>query len=781
MQTSDLVNELSQNFIEYAAAVNSDRSIPDSKSGLKPVARRILFGSLDHGYTSNKAHVKCAKIVGDVMGQLHPHGDSSIYGALVRLAQPWVMRYPLMDFHGNMGNIGGDGPAAYRYTEARLSKLTEEGMLAGLKKGNVDFIPNYDETTEEPLTLPAIFPNLLCNPNSGIGVAMACNWAPHNLKEVALAIEDYLNGKEPTLPGPDFPTGGIVINKNDIPAIMATGRGSVKVRGKYNIEKQNIIFTEIPYGTSIEGLITEIGKCCEDKELEGIEEVRNESSKKKIRIVIECEKGINPGTIVNKLFAKTNLQTSFSYNQVALVDKTPTELNLKDCIKIYVDHNLDCLKREAAFDSVKATDRLEVVKGLLKALEDIDNIIALIKKSDSAAAAKENLIEKYDFTENQAKAILAMRLSSLAKLEKIELEKEAAELRDTLERLRALLLSEELQKAEVKKRLQKIVEKYGDARRTELTQIDIKPEEKEIVEVIPEDVVVIATKNGDIKRVPRASFRTQQRNGKGVKNIEDVLLETISTNTVDTLMIFTNKGKMYRLLVDKVPTGTNASKGQNLSTLINFEKDEIPTAITSLHRKTNAEYVVFFTKNGLIKKTPLEEYMNIKKTTGIQAIKFKDNDELVDVTFLKDEPVIVITKLGYCIKFNTKDITPIGRVSCGVRSIKLSDNDYVVAASPISPKKTDLAIFTTEGLGKKTPLTEYPLQGRGGKGVLTYKPSPQTGEIAGIALVSDKDKILLVGSPNSICISASDIPAVNRVALGSNMVKNSKINKVVKL
>ena len=778
---NDLVDELSQNFIEYAAAVNSDRSIPDSKSGLKPVARRILFGSLDHGYTSSKAHVKCAKIVGDVMGQLHPHGDSSIYGALVRLSQPWIMRYPLMDFHGNMGNIGGDGPAAYRYTEARLSKLAEEGMLSGLKKGNVDFIPNYDETIEEPVTLPAIFPNLLCNPNSGIGVAMACNWAPHNLKEVGIAINDYLDGKEPTLPGPDFPTGGIIINSKEIPQIMATGRGSVKIRGKYTIDKQNIIFTEIPYGTSLEGLITEIGKVCDAKEVEGIEEVRNESSKKNIRIVIECEKGVNPGSIVNKLFAKTNLQTSFSYNQVALVDKTPTELNLKDCIKIYVQHNLDCLKREAAFDLVKATDRLEIVKGLLKALEDIDNIIALIKKSDSAAAAKENLIEKYNFTENQAKAILAMRLSSLAKLEKIELEKEASELRDTIENLNALLLSEELQKAEIRKRLQKIVEKYGDNRKTELTNIEIQAEEKEVAEIIPEDVVVIISTNGDIKRIPRTSFRPQRKNGKGIKTSDDALLESISTNTVDTLMIFTNKGKMYRLLVDKVPVGSNASKGQNLNSLINLDSDEEIVAVTSLYHKTNAKYVIFFTKRGIIKKTSLEEYKNTKKTTGIQALKIKEDDALANVIFLTDEDVMITTKSGYVIHFATQDIAAVGRIATGVKGIKLSDQDEVIMGIPVNPSKTDLAFFTEKGLGKKVPIKDFPVQVRGGKGLFGYKPSLQTGKIVSTILINDNDTILLTGRPNSICISALDIPQSSRVANGNMMLKDSLITKVVKL
>ena len=341
--TNELVTELSQNFIEYAASVNSDRAIPDAKSGLKPVAKRILYGAFVEGRSSNKPHVKCARIVGDVMGSFHPHGDSSIYGALVRLSQPWIMRYPLLDFHGNQGSINGDGPAAYRYTEARLSKFCEDGMLQGIKKRNVDFIPSYDESTEEPVTLPAIFPNLLCNPNSGIGVAMACNWLPHNLNEVATAIYDYMDGKEPMIPGPDFPTGGIIINSKDIPMIIKTGHGSVKVRGKYKIEKSNIVFYEIPYGTTIEGLLSEIGKVCDEKEIEGISEIRDESNKKGIRIVIECEKNVLPEAIVNKLYGKTNLQTSVSYNQVALIDKTPTQLGLKDCCKIYVDHNIDCL------------------------------------------------------------------------------------------------------------------------------------------------------------------------------------------------------------------------------------------------------------------------------------------------------------------------------------------------------------------------------------------------------------------------------------------------------
>lgn len=779
---NDLIKELGTNFIEYAVAVNTDRALPDARSGLKPVATRILYGAYDGGRVSSKPHVKCARIVGDVMGNLHPHGDSSIYGALVRLAQPWVLRYPLIDFHGNMGNIDGDGPAAARYTEARLSKISEMGMLSGLKKDCVDFIPNYDESSTEPVTLPAVFPNLLCNPNTGIGVAMACNWLPHNLREVANAIFDYMDGKSDiTLPGPDFPTGGVIINKNDIPAIMKTGHGSVKVRGKYNIEKQNIIFYEIPYGTKTEDLMTEIGKVSDEKTVEGISEIRNESNKKGLRIVIECEKNMSPETVVRKLFAKTNLQTSVSYNQVALINKTPTELGLLDCIKIYIEHNIECIIREAKFDLKKAEARLEIVNGLLKALEDIDNIIALIKKSESAAAAKVKLIEKYNFTENQAKAILDMKLAKLANLEKIELQKEKEELKNHILDLNETITNPSKQKAELKGRLRNIVDKFGDDRRTELIQIDIKPEEKEIIEVTPEDCVVIMTQSGDIKRVASKTFKVQRKNGKGVKSEDEAILDTISTNTIDTLMIFTNKGKMYKLLVDNVPIGTNASKGVRINTLINMEPNEKVSAITSLYRQTNAEYAIFITKKGLIKKTYLSEYMKVKRGSGIAAINIKEDDEICNVTFLKDEEMIIVTKNGMAIHFPTEDITPIGRIAAGVKAIKLSDDDEVLIGIPVHQNWDTLSIFTQKGYGKRITLQELPIQKRAGKGVAIYKPTNISGNIIGATMLEDNDNVLLIGKPNSICISSKDVPVLGRNSIGNIMIKNSQIISVVKL
>ena len=682
------------------------------------------------------------------------------------------MRYPLIDWHGSNGNIDGDGPAAMRYTESRLSKLAEDGMLKGLKKRNVEFVPNYSEDAEEPVTLPAIFPNLLCNPNTGIGVAMACNFAPHNLGEVATAIYDYIDGKEPMLPGPDFPTGGIIINMNDIPNIMKTGHGSVKVRGKYKIEKQNIVFYEIPYGTSTENLITELGEVAE-KDITDIVNIRNESNKKGLRIVIECGKGVNPEAIVNKLFAKTSLQSSFSYNQVALINKTPTELSLKDCIEIYLNHNIECLIKETQFDLKAAEARLEIVNGLLRALEDIDNIIAFIKKSASSAAAKDGLIKEYKFTEPQAKSIVAIRLGSLAKLEKVELNEEKEGLVKDIEEFNKTLSSRDIQVQIIRERLSDLVKKYGDKRRTELAQIEVPKEDKEIQAVIPEDVVVMVSQTGDVKRIAKSSFRTQRRNGKGIKSEEDAVLTTIKTNTIDNLLIFTNKGKMFKILVDKLPVGTNASKGQNLAGLINMESDEKVVAAASLDRDTDAEYVVFVTKQGMFKKTLLSEYKSIKKSTGAQAIKLKDGDSIANVLFMKEEEFMIFTKLGMCIRFNTKDINAIGRVTGGVKGINLSNGDEVLTGIVLTDNSKDVAIVNKNGYGKRCSLTEFNIQGRGGKGVKLGT------EIAGAVLVNNEDNLLLVGKPNSICISCKDISTQGRTTLGVKLAQNEIKNVVI--
>ena len=780
--TNDIVKELSQNFINYATAVNEDRSLPDTRSGLKPVARRILYGAYVNGRTSNKPSVKNARIVGDVMGQLHPHGDSSIYGALVRLSQEWVMRYPLIDFHGNKGSIGGDGPAAMRYTEGRLAKLTEDGMLANIKKDNVPFMPNYDDSMEEPMTLPAIFPNLLCNPNTGIGVAMACNWASHNLNEVVKAIKDYVAGEEPMLPGPDFPTGGEIINKDDIPAIMRTGRGSVKIRGRYNVEGNNIIFYEIPYGVTTENLLAEIAEVCEKKEINGIDEIQDQSNKKGLRIVIKCEKGANILTIVNKLFEKTNLQTTFSYNQVGLIDKVPTELNLKDCCRVYMNHNVECLIKETTWDLNKATERNHIIEGLLIALEDIDNVIVLIKASDNSEDARVKLIKKYNLSEVQAKSILAMRLSSLAHLEKIELENEHKELLDKISNWKALLSSESLQKQVILERLQDLANKYGDARRTVLTQINPpSKEEKEIVNVEPEKCVVIMTESGLIKRVPSASFRVQKRNGAGIKTQDGITSAIIRTNTIDSLMVFTDKGRMYRILVDNIPEGTNASKGVPIKSLIEMESFENPTLIYSIYYDTDAKYILFVTKNGTIKKTPLDEYTKTKKKSGIAAINLREGDEIASVSLIKDEQIMLLSKNGMAIKFKTSDVSPSGRATMGVKGINLGVEDEVVSALPIRNEEDQLAIFTENGLGKRVKLSEFVVQTRGGKGIICYKPNASTGNVVSATLVSDTDSLLVNGSKKSICISANDITTVGRASTGVQIIKEGHITSVSKI
>ena len=776
---NDLVQELGTNFIEYAVAVNTDRAIPDAKSGLKPVAKRILYGAFDQGRVFSKPHVKCADIVGNVMADWHPHGDSSIYGALVRLAQPWVMRYPLIDFHGSMGNRDGDGPAAYRYTEARLAKLTEDGMLKGIKKDSVDFIPNYSETKEEPITLPAVFPNLLCNPNTGIGVAMACNWLPHNLNEVATAIYDYMDGKEPTIPGPDFPTGGLIINGNELPNIVKSGKGSVKIRGKYKMEGQNIVFYELPYGVATEALMNEIGEACDAGKINGVSNIRNESNRKNgFRLVIECEKNASIATIINLLFKETTLQTSISYNQVALIDKTPTELTLKDCIKVYVNHNTECIKRETEFDLNKCLNKLEIVNGLLKALEDIDNIINLIKKSESAAAARTGLMTTYNFTEPQAKAIVDMKLGRLAGLERIEIQKEAEELQEEINSLNYILshLEEEL-----KKRLQDLVKAYGDERRTEITHLNETKEEKEIEFVEPEKCVVVMTESGNIKRVPTSSYRAQRRNGKGVKSQDDITSAVIRTNTIDSLMVFTNSGQMYRLLVDTIPEGTNASKGVPIKSLIAMEPNEIPTIIYSIYRDTEAKYVLFITKQGLVKKTSLQEYITTKKKTGITAINLKEGDELAAVSLLADEDIIIITAAGYCIRFPSSQISATSRNTSGVKGVNLSKGDFVIAGLPIRDANDDLAVFLSNGMGKRIELKEFLTQGRGGRGIMCAKITQTTGPVTAASLVADDDNLLIIGDASSICIAASDISKCSRTSNGVAIIKGNKISSVSKV
>lgn len=694
----------------------------------------------------------------------------------MRLSQDWVMRYPLIDVHGNNGNILGDGPASSRYTEARLSKLSEDGMLKNIKKNVVDTILNYDETENEPITLPAVFPNLLCNPNEGIGWAMGSSWAPHNLREVAAIINEVLDGKEPTFLAPDFPTGGIIINKNDIPNIVKTGKGSVKIRGKYKIEGQNIVFYELPYGTRLESLMDEVGKLSDEEKIGHIVSVRNETGKKGLRLVIEVEKGTDPEFIVTILFAKTNLQSSFSYNQVALINKTPTELNLLEAVKVYINHNLDCIQRETKFDLTKAENRFHIVEGLLVALEDINNVIELIKKSESVSVAQHNLINSYSLSKIQAKAILDMKLSRLAKLEKVELETEKQELINTISDLKDILSTKARQEDILRNRLSEIVQKYGDDRRTEVTQIEVTKADKEVQNVEPERVVVVMTESGLIKRVPISSYKTQRRGGKGIKSTDDIINSTIRTNTVDSLMIFTNKGNMYRLIVNNIPEGTNSSKGVNVRNLINMEPSEQPAAIYSIYKDNKEKYVLFATKKGLVKKTNLDEYVKTKKKTGLTAISLREGDAIASVTLIDEESIILVTKNGMCIKFDSKEVSVTGRATSGVKGVNLADGDEVIECLPIRNKNDSLAIFLESGLGKRIKLSDLVLQKKAGKGIICSKSIP----VATAALVEDSDSLLVTGAAKSIVIEAKEIPTLGRIAVGNIIIK-SKIDSVTKI
>lgn len=634
----ELRQELGTNFIEYAMSVNTDRSLPDAKTGLKPVHRRILFDCLHKGILSTRGYVKCASVVGDTMGLLHPHGDSSIYGALVRLSQPWIMRYPLIDFYGNNGNIAGDPAAHYRYSECRLASLAEEGLLSGLKKDIVDFMPNYSETLDEPVTLPSFFPNLLVNPNTGIGVAMACNWLPHNLREVYNATLDYLDDKEPMLIGPDFSTGGCVINGKEIPKIMRSGTGSIKLRGRYKIEKNSIVFYEIPYGVNTETLMSQIGKLAEEDKLDGVTDVRDESNRKKgLRLVLQLNRNASSERIVNTLFRETDLQVSLSYNQTALVDKEPKLLNLKECIEIFINHGIDCIKRESTFDLKKAKERQEILEGLMKALEDIDNVISIIKNSKSGEEAKTNLAKKYNFTELQVKAITDMRLIRLANLEQIEIQEELKGLNSKIEFLSSLALDSDKARDEFMKRFKSLVDKYGDDRRTEITHLEETREEETI-----EDFFVYI-QNGEVKKTPNKPA--------SIKN-------AIKTDSSKILYIFCANGKVYRETPKKKAT-----------------IEDKPLLV--IPEDYNEQYIFFATQKGYIKSTKAEEYTSLRMKSV--ALKLDEDDKVIAVIGLTNSRLQAKTN-----KNKTYDVSialnpPSGRNTKGKKVGKLDLNENIIS------------------------------------------------------------------------------------------------------
>ena len=784
-----IIEEVEQSFLDYSLSVITDRAIPSAEDGLKPVVRRILWDMWDKGYKNDKKFVKCAQPVGDTMGRFHPHGDSSIYGALVGISQPWNMRYPLITFHGNNGSRDGDEPAAYRYTECKLSKIGEE-ILRDIKKNTVDWNSAYTEEEEEPVYLPGVIPNLLVNGTTGIAVAMACSFAPHNLNEIMDACIKVLNEPDVKVKdllnivnGPDFPTGGLLINKDELATAYTTGKGRARVRAEYKIETKNgkdsIVYTSIPYKVSKESLIEDIDKLCEEKKIEGIVSIRDESGNGEVRFVVELAKGVSSAPIIAKLFKFTRLEDTYSFNQVALVNKEPRLLNLKQLIEVYLEHQKDVLKRATQFDLEKVKARIHILEGLILALENIDNVIALIKQSNSPSEAVSKLMTTYHLTEVQGKAIVDMKLSRLTKLEKIELETEKQEKVKEAERLESILKNPI---PELERIFNEIKTKYGDSRRTTITQIaEETKEEKEIAFVEPEKCVVVLTEGGCIKRIPTTSYRTQKRNGKGVKTQDDITNMILRTNTIDSLMIFTDRGKMYRLLVNDIPVGTNVSVGQSIKSLVAMDTDENPAVIYSIYRDTDAKYVFFTTKNGLVKKTTLEEYIKTKKKTGIAAISIKEGDELVSVCLVKDEPMILLTKNGYGIKFSSMEIGATSRATSGVKGITINPDDEVIAALPLRHDTDAIAIISETGLGKKFSSSELPLQKRAGKGLICYKPTNSTGFVADGALISDEDNILIIGDKSSICVSATEIPELSRASIGNQIIKNNKVKSISKV
>lgn len=782
-----IVEEMESSFLDYAMSVITDRAIPSTEDGLKPVHRRILYSMNEHGLASNKKYVKCATPVGDTISKYHPHGDTSTYGALVAMSQPWTMRYPLIDFHGNNGSRDGDECAAYRYTECRLSKYAES-MLKDIKNHTIDFVPNFDETTEEPVYLPGAFPNLICNGTTGIAVAMACSFLPHNLTEVMNAILLLLRKPDASIDeileyiqGPDFPTGGIIVNKNELPTAYKTGKGRARIRGEYHVETikghPSIVFTSIPYKVSKEALIVDIDKLCEEEKLKNVLKIRDESNRTGVRFVIELAKGTDPDMFAKQLYRLTRLEDTCSFNMVGLYEKKPKLFNIKQILDIYIAHQEDVLRRKTEYDKKKLSDKLHILEGMLIALAHIDEVIALIRNSESSSAARAELSKRYGLSEIQTKAIVDMKLGKLAKLEAIEIENEKNDIVAKIEYDTLILTSEQRAREVLTEELTKLRDTLGDDRICKITQIDIEAKEKEIIDVAPEEVVVTITQSGLIKRIPSKSYRTQKRSGTGIKNGDDIVSFVARTNTIDTLMVFSSDAKMYRLLVDNIPEGTNSGRGVSIQTLINFSENEKPMAYASLHHGTTAKFVFFATKNGMIKKVALDEYSKTKRATGIIALSLREGDSLSAVTFIEDEEMLLITKNGMSIRFDTKDMPISSRTAQGVRGIAIGDGDEVICCLPIKHKTDNLAVVAANGLGKQTPLEDFNLQNRGGKGLSCYK-----GEIAGAVLVEASDDILVIGDKTSIRISANDLPVLGRNSLGNNLLKgNSKVASISKI
>lgn len=784
----DLQKTMERSYIDYAMSVIASRALPDVRDGLKPVQRRILYAMIELNNGPDKPHRKCARIVGDTMGKYHPHGDSSIYGALVNLAQEWSTRYPLVDGHGNFGSVDGDGAAAMRYTEARLSKISME-MIADINKDTVDFIPNFDETEREPAVLPSRYPNLLVNGTTGIAVGMATNIPPHNLREtidgVLKIIDNRIEEDRDTevdeildiVKGPDFPTGAVILGRSGINQAYRTGRGKIKVRAVTEIEpmgngRQRIVVTELPYMVNKAKLIEKIAELVRDKKVDGISDLRDESSREGMRVVIELKKDANPNIVLNHLYKHTQLQDTFGVIMLALVNNEPMILNLKQILELYLRHQEEVITRRSQYELNKAEERAHILEGLIIALDNIDEVIHIIRSSKNVAEAKEKLIQSFGLTEVQAQAIVDMRLRALTGLEREKLENEYSELEAKISELKAILADKKKLLSVIKDEITVIRNKYGDERRT---AIGIDDDEITIEDLIKKENTIIAmTKLGYIKRMTVDNFRSQNRGGKGIKGMstldEDYIEDLLMTSTHHFIMFFTNKGKAYRLKAYQIPESSRIARGTAIVNLLQLEPGEKITAMIPIHDFEQDVYLFMATKKGIVKKTSIKDYAHIRKT-GIISITLKEDDELIEVkTTNNDNDIFLVTKHGKCIRFNEQNVRPTGRTSMGVIGMTLGVDDEIVAMQ-LDTQGDSLLIASENGMGKRTSLDEFNSQNRGGKGVLCYNITEKTGNVVGAKAVNDGHEIMLITSGGIIIrMTVEHISKIGRYTSGVKLM-----------
>ena len=788
IQEVDLQKTMEQSYIEYAMSVIASRALPDVRDGLKPVQRRVLYSMIELNNGPDKPHRKSARIVGDTMGKYHPHGDSSIYGALVNMAQEWSTRYPLVDGHGNFGSVDGDGAAAMRYTEARLSKISME-LLADINKNTVDFVPNFDETEKEPTVLPSRYPNLLVNGTQGIAVGMATNIPPHNLREVIQAVVKMIDNKVqedrdtdieellPIVKGPDFPTGGIILGTRGVEEAYRTGRGKIRVRGVTSIEsmpngKSRIIVSELPYMVNKARLIEKIAELVKDKKIDGITDLRDESDREGMRICIELRKDANANVIMNQLYKHTQIQDSFGVIMLALVNNEPKVMNLKDILTYYIMHQEDVVTRRTQYDLNKAEERDHILQGLLIALDNIDEVIQIIRSSENTQVAKDRLIQRFKLTDVQAQAIVDMRLRALTGLERSKLEQEHADLLEKIKEFKAILADKKLLLGVIKEEILIISEKYGDDRRTKFgyDEYDIDMED-----LIPRENTVIAmTSLGYIKRMTVDNFKTQNRGGRGIKGMstidDDYIEDLLMTTTHHYLMFFTNYGRVYRLKAYEIPEAGRTARGTAIINLLQLTPGEKISAMIPISEYEEGKNLFMITKNGIAKKTPVIEFSNVRKT-GLAAINLREDDELIEVkTTDADSEIFLVTKYGMCIRFKETDVRAMGRTAMGVIGMNLEDGDEIVGMQ-LNTQGDSLLIVSEKGMGKRTRMDEFSVQKRGGKGVKCYKIADKTGNVIGVKAVNDSHEIMMITTEGIIIqLRMEDISMIGRNTSGVKMI-----------